>query len=174
MGLTRDKSLQYTKTPCSSMSEEKKRIKKWANLNIFFPKKYKKCSSSLIIQFSSVQALSHVRLFATPLTATCQASLPITKSLSLLKLMSMESVMPSNHLMLCHPLVLSFSIFPSIRGFSYESVLQIKWQKYWCFSFSINPSNEHSGLISFRMDWFALLAIQGTLKSLLRHHSSKA
>ena len=148
--------------------KKKKKNQEIGKSKYIFPKKYKKCSSSLIIQFSSIQALSHVRLFATPLTATCQASLPITKSLSLLKLMSMESVMPSNHLMLCHPLVLPFSIFPSIRGFSYESVLQIKWQKYWCFSFSINPSNEHSGLICFRMDWFALLPIQGTLKSLFQ------
>ena len=102
-----------------------------------------------------------------------QASLSITNSRSLLKLMSIESVMPSNHLILCHPLLLLPSIFPSIRVFSNESVLHIRWPKYWSFSFSISPSNEYSGLISFRMDWLDLLAVQGTLKSLLQHHSSK-
>ena len=110
----------------------------------------------------------------TPWTAACQASLPITKSWSLLKLMSIESVMPSNHLILCRPLLFPPSIFPSIRVFSNESVLRIGWPKYWSFSFSISSSNEHSGLISFRMDWLDLLAVQGTLKSLLQHHSSKA
>ena len=124
--------------------------------------------------FSSVQSLSRVRLFATPGTAASQASLFITNSQSLLKLMSIESVMPSNHLILCHPLLLLPSIFPSIRAFSNESVLSIRWPKYWNFSFSINPSNEYSGLISFRMDWLDPLAVQGTLKSLLHHHSSKA
>ena len=109
----------------------------------------------------------------TPWTAECQASLSITNSWSLLKLMSIESVMPSNHLILCHPLLLP-SIFPRIRVFSSESVLHIRWPKYWSFSFSISPSNEYSGLISFRMDWVDLLAVQGTLKSLLQHHSSKA
>ena len=108
------------------------------------------------------------------MTAACQASLSITNSLSLLKLMSIESVMPSNHLILRHPLLLPPSIFPSIRVFSDESALRIRWPKYWSFSFNISPSNEHSGLISFRMDWLDLLAIQGTLKSLLQHHSSKA
>ena len=108
------------------------------------------------------------------LTAARQASLSITNSLSLLKLMSIESVMPSNHLILCHPLLLLPSIFPSIRVFSNESALCIGWAKYWSFSFSISPSNKHSGLISFRMDWLDLLAVQGTLKSLLQHHSSKA
>ena len=122
--------------------------------------------------FSSVQSLSHVRLFATPWTAAFQASLSITNSWSLLKLMSIESVIPSNHLVLCCPLLLPPSIFPSIRVFSNESVLLIRWPKYW--SFSISPSNECSGLISFRMDWLDLLAVQGTLKSLLQHHSSKA
>ena len=107
-------------------------------------------------------------------TAARQASLSITSSQSLLKLMSIESVMPSNHLILCHPLLLSPSVFPSIRVFSNESVLCIRWPKYWSFSFSISPSNEYSGLISFRMGWFDLLAFQGTLKSLLQHHSSKA
>ena len=113
-----------------------------------------------------VQLLSHVRLFATPWTAARQASLSITNSQSLLKLMSIESVMPSNHLILCHPLLLLPSIFPSIRVFSNESVLRIRWPKYWSFSFSISPSNEYSGLICFRMDWLDLLAVQGTLKSL--------
>ena len=121
----------------------------------------------------SVQLLSHIWLFATPWTAARQSSLSITNSQSLLKLMSVESVMPSNHLILCCPLLLLPSIFPSIRVFSKESVLGIRWPKYWSFSFSISPSNEYSGLISFRMDWFDLLAVQGTLKSLLQHHSSK-
>ena len=124
--------------------------------------------------FSSVQLLSHVRLFVTPWTAACQASLSITNSCSLLKLMSIESVMPSNHLILCRHLLLPPSIFPSIRVFSNESALRIRWPKYWSFSFNISPSNEHPGLISFRMDWLDLLAVQGTLKSLLQHHSSKA
>ena len=107
-------------------------------------------------------------------TAACQAFLSITNSRSLLKLMSIESVMPSNHLILCRPLLLPPSIFSSIRGFSNESVLHIRWPKYWSFSYSISPSNEYSGLISFRMDWLELLAVQGTLKRLLQHHSSKA
>ena len=123
---------------------------------------------------SSVQSLSCIWLFVTPWTAACQASLSITNSRSLLKLMSIESVMPSNHLILCHPLLLLPSIFPSIRVFSNESVLCIRLPEYWSFSFSISPSNEHSGLISFRRDWLDLLAVQGTLKSLLQHHSSKA
>ena len=124
--------------------------------------------------FSSVQSLSHVRLFATPRTAACQASLSITNSRSSLKLMCIESVMQSNHLILCGPLLLPPSVFPSIRIFSSESVLCIRWPKYWSFSFSISPSSEYSGLISFRMDWLDLLAVQGTLKSLLQHHSSNA
>ena len=125
--------------------------------------------------FSSVQPLSHVRLFATPWTATCQASLSITNTQSLLKLMPIELVMPSNHLIHCCPFLLLPSIFPSIRAFSNESVLHIRWPKYWSFSFSFSfsPSNEYSGLISFRIDWLDLLAVQGTLKSLLQHHSSK-
>ena len=123
---------------------------------------------------SSVQLLSHVHLFATPWTAAHQASLSITSSQSSPKLMSIESMMPSNHLILCRPLLLLPSIFPSIRVFSNESALRIKWPKYWSFSFSISPSNEHPGLISFRMDWLGLLAVQGTLKSLLQHHNSKA
>ena len=125
-------------------------------------------------QFSSVQSLSRVRLFATPWTVARQASLSITSSQSLLKLMSIELGMPSNNLILCHPLLLLSSIFPSIRVFSNESILHIGWPKYWSFSFSISPSNEYSGLISFRMDWLDLLAVQGTLKSPLQHHSSKA
>ena len=128
----------------------------------------------LILCVSSVQLLSRIRLFATPWTAAHQASLSITNSQSLLKLMSIESVMPSNHLILYCPLLLLPSIFPNIRVFSKESVLHIRWPKYWSFSFSISPSNEYSGLISFRMDWFDLLAFQGTLRSLLQHHSSKA
>ena len=126
------------------------------------------------IQFSSVQSLSCVRLFVTPWTAARQASLLITNSRSLFKVMSIELVMPSNHCILCHPLLLPPSTFPSIRGFSNESVLCIRWPKYGSFSFSISPSKEYSGLISFRMDWLHLLAVQGTLKSLLKHHSSKA
>ena len=126
-----------------------------------------------LFQFSSVQSLNRVWLFVTPWTAACQAYLSIINSWSLLKLMLIESVMPSNHLILCCPLLLS-SIFPSIRVFSNESVLHIRWPKYWSFSFSISPSNEYSGLISFRIDWFDLLAVQGTLKSLLQYHNSKA
>ena len=126
------------------------------------------------IIFSSLQSLSCVWLFVTPWTAACQASLCITNSRSLLKLMSIELIMPSNHLILCCPLLLLPSIFPSTRVFSKESVLHIKWPKYWGFSFSISPPNVYSGLISFRMDWLDLLVVQGTLKSLLQHHSSKA
>ena len=125
-------------------------------------------------QFSSVQSLCPVRLFATPWIAAHQASLSITNSQSLLKLTSIELVMPSKYLILCCPLLLLPSIFPSIRVFSSESVLRIRWPKYWSFSFNISPSNEYLGLISFRMDWLDLLAIQRTLKSLLQHHSSKA
>ena len=124
-------------------------------------------------QFSSVQLLSRIQLFVTPLIAACQASLSITNSWTLPKLMSIESVMPSNHLIFCCPLLLLPSVFPSIRVFSNESVLCIRWPEYWSFSLSISPSNEHPGLISFRMDWLDLLAVRGTLKSLLQHHSSK-
>ena len=124
--------------------------------------------------FSSVQLLRHVRLFATPWTAAHQASLSITNSWSSLRLISIESVMPSNHLILCCPLLLPLSILPSIRVFSSESVLHIRWPKYWSFSLNISPSNEHSELISLRMDWLDLLAVQGTLKGLLQHHSLKA
>ena len=125
------------------------------------------------VQFSSVQSFSHVQLFVTLWTAACQASLSIANSQSLLKLMSIESVMPSKHLILCCPLLLPPSIFLSIRVFSNESVLHIRWPKCWYFSFSNSPSKEYSGLISFSMDWLDLLAVQGTLKSLLQHHSSK-
>ena len=126
--------------------------------------------SSPLSSINSVQSLSCVRLFVTPWTVARQASLSITNS----RLTSIESVMPSNHLILCHPLLLLPSIFPSIRVLSNESVLRIRWPKDWSFSFNINPSNEHPGLISFRMDWLDLLAVQGTLKSLLQLHSSKA
>ena len=126
------------------------------------------------VQFSSVQSLSHVWLFATPWTAACQASLSITNSWNLPKLISIESVKPSNHLILCHPLLLLPSIFPNIRVFSNESALCIRWPKYWSISFNICPSNEHPGLILTRMDWLDLVAVQGTLKNLLQHHSSKA
>ena len=126
------------------------------------------------LSFSCVQLLSHVQLFATAWTAPRQASLSITNSRSLLKLMFIASVMPSNHLILCPSLLILPSIFPSIRVFSNESVLHIRWSKYWSFSFRISPSNEYSGLISFRMDWLDLLAVQGTLKSLLQHLSSQA
>ena len=131
-------------------------------------------SSSKWVQFCSVQSLSGVHLFATPWIAACQASLSITNSQRLWKLMSIESVMPSNHLILCHPLLLPPSIFPRIRVFTNESALWIRWPTYWSFSFNIRLSNEYSELISFRMDWLDLLAVQGTLKSLLQHHSSKA
>ena len=124
--------------------------------------------------FSSVQLLSRVQVFVTPWTAACQASLSITNSQSWLKLMSIESVMPFNHLILCRPLLLLPSIFPSIRVFSNESVLRIRWLNYWSFSFSISPSNAYSGLISFRIDWLDLVVVLGTLKSRLQHHSSKA
>ena len=129
---------------------------------------------AVCITVSSVQFLSHVRLFAIPQTTAHQASLSITNSWSFLKLMSIELVMPSNHLSLYSPLLLPSSIIPSIRIFSNESVLHIRWPKYWSFSFSISPSNEYPVLISFRMAWLDLLAVQGTFKSLLQHHSSKA
>ena len=124
--------------------------------------------------FSAVQLLSPVRIFVTPMNCSTLDSLSITNSQSLPKHMSFELVMPSNHLILCHPLLLLLSIFPSIRLFSNESTVCMRWSKYWSFSFSISPSNEYSGLISFRMDWLDLLAVQGTLKSLSQHHSSKA
>jgi len=145
------------------LGEEKERKRKRSNQDLSF-------DSGL----SSVQSLSRAWLFATPWTAARQASLSITNSQSLPKLISIESAMPSNHLVLCHPLLLLPSIFPSIRVFSNESALRIRWPKCWSFSFSISPSNEHPGLISFGMDWLDVLAVQGTLKSLLQHHSSKA
>ena len=123
---------------------------------------------------SSVQSLGHVRLFATPWTAAHQVSLSITNSQSLLKLMSIRSVVPSNHLILCCPLLLLPSIIPSIRVLTYDSVLRIRWPNYWSFSFSSSPSHEYSGFISFRIDWFDVLAVQGTLKSFLQHHKLKA
>ena len=129
---------------------------------------------NLLLQFSSVQSLSHVRLFATPWIVACQASLFTTISRSSLRLMSFESVMPSSHLILGHPLLLLLPIPPSIRVFSKESTLLMRWPKYWSFSFSVIPSKEIPGLISFRMDWLDLLAVQGTLKSLLQHYNSKA
>ena len=134
-------------------------------MNISYP--------SYVCLFSSVQPLSCIQLFVTPWTAARQASLSITNSQSLLKVMSIKSVVPSNHLILCRPLLLLPSIFPSIKVFSNELVLHIRWPKYWSFSFSISPSNEYSGLIFFRTDWFDLLTVQGTLKNLLQHHSLK-
>ena len=128
----------------------------------------------IIVQFSSVQSLSHVWLSATPWITARQASLSITNSWSSPKLTSIESVMPSSHLILCRPLLLLPPIPPSIRVFSSQSTLHMRWPKYWSFSFSISPSNQHPRLVSFRMDWLDLLAVQGTLKSLLEHHSSKA
>ena len=153
------------RTPLKSLQKQNKRKKTllWLGIN----------DASIEVAISSVQ-FSHVRLFATPWTAAHQASLSTTNSRSPLKFMSIESVMPSNHLILCHLLLLPPSIFPSIRVFSNESVLHIRWPKYWNFSFNISPSNEHPGLISFRMDWLDPLAFQGTLKSFLQHHSSKA
>ena len=135
---------------------------------------FKTRNGCIYFGITSVQSLSHIWLFATPWTATRQASLSITNSWSLLKLMSIELVMPSNHLILCHPLLFLLSVFPSISVFSRESVLHVRWPKYWSFSFNISPPNEYLGLISFRIDWFDLLAVQGTLKSLLQHQSSKA
>ena len=138
---------------------------------IFF---YSLSIHNILKTISSVQSLSSVQLFATPWITACQASLSITSSWSLLKLMPIELVMPSSHLILCRPLLLLPPVPPSIRVFSNKSTLRMRWPKYWNFSFSISPSNEHPGLISFRMDWLDLLAVQGTLKSLLQHHSSKA
>ena len=146
-----------------------------AGLKLNFQKTKLMASSPITSwQINSVQLISHVRLFATPWTAACQGSLSITNSLSLPKLMSIELVMPSNHLILCHPLLLPTSIFPSIRVFSNEPALHIRWPKYCSFNLSISPSNEYSTLISFRMSRLDLLAVQDTLKSLLQHHSSKA
>ena len=145
----------------------------WKSINIIhYANKLKKKKQTQTSSVHSVQSLSCVRLFVTPRTAALQASLSITYSWSISKPMSIESVMPSNHLILCRPLLLLPSIFPSIRVFSNESALLIRWPKYWSFSFNISPSNEHPGLISFRKDWLDLLAVQGTLKSRLQHHSS--
>ena len=155
-------------------------VRLWRNLNtptLLITQTFVRKVMSLLftmLYISSVQLLSHVWLFVTPWAAAPKASLSITNSQSLLKLMSIKSVMPSNHLILFHPLLLPPSIFPSIRVFSNESVLCIMWPKYWSFSFSISPFNEYSGLISFRMGWLDLPAVQGTLKSLLQHHNSKA
>ena len=135
---------------------------------------YKNYFSNLVVQFTSVQLISRFQPFAIPWTAAHQAYLSNTNSRSWPEIMSVESVMPSNHLILCHPLLHLLSIFPNIRVFSNESVLCIRWPEYWSFSFSISLSNKYSGLISFRMDWLDLLAVQGTLKSPLQHHSSKA
>ena len=148
---------------------------KWMGMGKFHPYDYYiYCCGQESPRRNGEALISRVQLFGTPWTAACQASLSITNSWSLPKLMSIESVMPSNHLILCHPLLLPPSIIPSIRVFSSDSVFLIRWAKYWSFSFSICPSNEYSGLISFRMDWMDLLVVQGTLKSLLQHHSSKA
>ena len=150
------------------------RIRKAITKKSTYNKGWRGSGKKRTLLYCSVQLLSRVRLFATPWTAACQASLSITNSRNPPKPMSIELVMPSNHLILYRPLLLLPSIFPSIRVFSNESALRIRWPKYWSFSLSITPSNEHSGLISFRMDWLDLLAVQGTLKSLLQHHSSKA
>ena len=142
--------------------------------NTFSPTTFNKLDLAHSVQFTSVQSLSHIRLFVTPWIAARQASLSITNSRSSLRLMSIKSVIQSSHLILCRPLLLLPPIPPSIRVFSNESTLPMRRPKYWSFSFSISPSKEHRGLISFRMDWLDLLAVQGTLKSLLQHHSSKA
>ena len=156
------------------LKKKKEKKKHWVTLHFGNSQNISNPLPAKNIQFSSIQSLSCVWLSATLWTAAHQASLSITNHLSLLKLMSIALVMPSNHLSLCHPLLLPPSIFASIRVFSNESVLPIKWPKYWSFSFNISSSNEYSGLISFRIDWLDLLAVQETLKSLLQHHSSKA
>ena len=146
----------------------------YLRLLIFFLQSWFQLVIHAALHFTWCTQFSHVWLFATPWTTACQDLLSITNSQSLPKLMSIESVMPSNHVILCHPLLLLSSIFPNIRVFSNESTLFIRWPKYWSFSFYISPSNEHPGLIFFRIDWLDLLEVQGTLKSLLQHHSSKA
>ena len=168
---------------CSLWSDKELNTTKWLNRTETI-KAYSHCYQTLIQQAEfdqrrpsrqiSVQLLRHVQLFATPWTVACQDSLSIINFWSLFKLMSIESVIPSSHLILCRPLLLLSSIFPSMRVFSNESVLRIRWPKYWSFNFNISPSDEHPGLIFFRMDWLDLLAVQGTLKSLLQHHTSKA
>ena len=155
----------------SKLKKKKKGTPSWS---LFISYKPFLCTFHIKFLISPVQSLSCVQLFVTPWTVARQASLSITNSWSLLKLMSIELVIPSNHLILCHPLLFLPSIFPSIGVFSNESALCIRWPKYWSFSFNITPSNEHPGLISSRMDWLDLLAVQGTLKSLLQHHSWKA
>ena len=155
---------EWNNAICSNMDGSREYYTWWSKSDKYYTVSF----------ISSVQLLSRVRLFVTPWIAARQSSLSITSSQSLLKLMSIESVMPSNHLILCRPLFLLPPIPPSIRVFSNESTLHMRWPKYWSFSFSISRSNEHPGLISFRMDWLDLLAVQGTLKSLLQHHSSKA
>ena len=161
---------------CSFLQFLKKHLCVYCITVFFFLEEFftLKTTFSLIMSFSSVQSFSCVRLFETPRTTACQASLSITNCQSLPKAMSIESVMPSNYLILCCPLLLLTSIFPSITVFSNESALRIRWPKYWSLSFNISLSNEHPGLICFRMDWLDLLAVQGTRKSLLQHHSSKA
>ena len=146
----------------------------WINISQKKTYRYMKLCWMLPVQFSSGQLLSHVRLFATPWITACQASLSITNSQNTLRLTSIESVMPSSHLILCRPLLLLPPIPPSIRVFSNESALRMRWPRYWSFSFSIITSKEIPGMVSFRMDWLGLLAVQGTLKSLLQHHNSKA
>ena len=163
MGLPRDKRVSLVKCPGSVKTTQGNFKSDMPYSDIMF---LSEDSESCL---SSVQSLSRVQLFVTPWTAACQASLSITNSWNL-KLTSIESMMPSSHLILCRPLLLPPSIFPSIRVFSNESVLHIRWPRYWSFSFSISPSNEQSQRISFRMDWLDLLAVQGTLKSLLQHH----
>ena len=161
-------------SPCSYTSERRPQSHWMARLNYWGTDASLWLSLKLLNENQSVQLLSHVGLFAIPWTGARQASLSIINSRSLLKLMSITLVMPSKHLILCHPLLLPPSIFPSIRVLSTESVLHIRWPKYWSFSFNISPSNEYSGLIFLRIDWFEFLAVQGTLTSFLQHHSSKA
>ena len=164
---------RYTQEPSGSSGRHTMLILQQSRNTVLSIERQASQSHAKLIHFSSVQSLSRVWLFVTPWIAARQASPSITNSQSPPKPTSNKSVMPSNHLILCHPLLLLPSIFPSIRVFSSESALRIRWPKYWSFSFNISPSNEHPGLISFRMDWLDLLAVQGTLKSLLQHHSSK-
>ena len=163
-----EKSMHHNETVASALCNQRKHMR--SNEDPVQPKNKSIIFKTDILkkhQFSSIQSLSRIQLFATPWTAACQGPLSITSSWSLFKLMSIELVMPSNHIILCHPLLLLPSIFPSIRVSSKELVLRIRWPKYWSFSFSIRPSNEYSGLISFKIDWLDLLAVHGTLKSLL-------
>ena len=174
-GILQARTLEWVAFPFSrgsSQPRDQTQVSHFADR--FFTSCATREAQTIMYQFSLVQSLSRVRVFATPWTAARQTSLSITNPWSLPKLMSIESVMPSNHLILCRPLLLLPSVFPSIRVYSNESALCIRWSKCWSFGFNISPSNAHSGLISFRMDWLDLLAVQGTLKSLLQHHSSKA